>query len=268
MVSELVVVGASWGGLHALGTIVAALPADFPLPMIIVQHRSRDSEALLEELLQDLTPLPIRQVDDKDPILGGHVYVAPADYHLLIDGGHFALTTDAPVRFSRPSIDVTFTSAADHCGACATGVVLTGANDDGAAGLRRIFERGGRAIVQDPRDAEMPVMPTAALNAVPSAMVLPLADIAPALVRRVAELRAGGARGMERGSAPGWRALSDAAPGDGWRPSRGVAPRGRSLFSDGGVARREPDAPRGDTPRGGVPNQDPSGNDQPDRTTR
>ena len=183
MVSELVVVGASWGGLHALGTIVAALPADFPLPMIIVQHRSRDSEALLEELLQDLTPLPIRQVDDKDPILGGHVYVAPADYHLLIDGGHFALTTDAPVRFSRPSIDVTFTSAADHCGTCATGVVLTGANDDGAAGLRRIFERGGRAIVQDPRDAEVPSMPLSATRAVAVDYVVPLVDLAPLLTR-------------------------------------------------------------------------------------
>ena len=225
MAAELVVMGASWGGLHALGTIVAGLPADFPLPVIIVQHRSRDSETLLEELLQDLTPLPIRQVDDKDPILGGHVYVAPADYHLLVDGGHFALTTDAPVRFSRPSIDVTFTSAADLCGACATGVVLTGANDDGAAGLRRIYDRGGRAIIQDPRDAEMPVMPTAALAAVPEADVLPLAGIAPALVRRVAELRAGGLRGLERGSAPAWRTLSDAAPGDGWRPNRGVAPR-------------------------------------------
>lgn len=227
MAAELVVIGASWGGLHALGTIVAALPADFPLPVIIVQHRSRDSEALLEELLQDLTPLPIRQVDDKDPIVGGHLYVAPADYHLLVDGGHFALTTDAPVRFSRPSIDVTFASAADHCGACATGVVLTGANDDGAAGLKRIVDRGGRAIIQDPRDAEMPVMPTAALAAVPKADVLPLADIAPALVRRVAELRRGGVAGLTPGAAPGWRALSEAKPGDGWRPSRGVAQQAR-----------------------------------------
>ena len=224
MASELVVIGASWGGLHALGTIVAALPADFPLPVIIVQHRSRDAEALLEELLQDLTPLPIRQVDDKDPIIGGHVYVAPADYHLLVDGGHFSLTTDAPVRFSRPSIDVTFTSAADMCGSCATGVVLTGANDDGAAGLRRIFDRGGRAIVQDPRDAEMPVMPTAALTAVPDAQVLRLAGIAPALVARAEELRTRGAESQDRGARPGWRQLREAAPGDGWRPSRGVAP--------------------------------------------
>ena len=229
MAAELVVVGASWGGLHALGTIVAALPADFPLPVIIVQHRSRDSETLLEELLQDLTPLPVRQVDDKDPILGGHVYVAPADYHLLIDGEHFALTTDAPVRYSRPSIDVTFASAADHCGACATGVVLTGANEDGSEGLRRIVDRGGRGIIQDPREAEMPVMPTAAVAAVPEATVLRLADIGPALIRRVAELRRGGVQELGRGSRPAWRALTDAAPGDGWRPNRGLAnPSGRT----------------------------------------
>lgn len=217
MAAELVVVGASWGGLHALGTIVAGLPADFPLPVIIVQHRSRDSETLLEELLQDLTPLPVRQVDDKELILGGHVYVAPADYHLLVDGNHFALTTDAPVRFSRPSIDVTFASAADHCGPCATGVVLTGANDDGSAGLRRVVDRGGRAIVQDPRSAEMPVMPTAALAAVPQADVLALEQIAPALVRRAAELRRAGQAGRERGSRPAWRPIDHHEPGDGWR---------------------------------------------------
>lgn len=217
MAAELVVVGASWGGLHALGTIVAGLPADFPLPVIIVQHRSRDSETLLEELLQDLTPLPIRQVDDKELILAGHVYVAPADYHLLVDGNHFALTTDAPVRFSRPSIDVTFASAADHCGPCATGVVLTGANDDGAAGLRRIVDRGGRGIVQDPRSAEMPVMPAAALAAVPEADVLALEQIAPALVRRAADLRRTGQPGLERGARPAWRPLDRHEPGDGWR---------------------------------------------------
>lgn len=217
MAAELVVIGASWGGLHALGTIVAGLPADFPLPVIIVQHRSRDSETLLEELLQDLTPLPVHQVDDKDEIRGGRVYVAPADYHLLVDGNHFALTTDAPVRFSRPSIDVTFASTADHCGPCATGVVLTGANDDGSSGLRRIVDRGGRGIVQDPRTAEMPVMPTAALHAVPEAEVLTLDRIAPALVRRAEELRRGGQAGPERHSRPAWRPIDVGQPGDGWR---------------------------------------------------
>lgn len=245
MAAELVVIGASWGGLHALGTIVAALPADFPLPLIIVQHRSRDSETLLEELLQDVTTLPVRQVDDKEPILGGHVYVAPADYHLLIDGEHFALTTDAPVRFSRPSIDVTFASAADHCGACATGVVLTGANDDGSEGLRRIVDRGGHAIIQDPRGAEMAVMPSAAVAAVPEALVLPLEEIGPALIRRVAELRHGDVHGLVRGSRPDWRPLDQASPGDGWRPSRGLAnPAGRTR------PRAEDGPRRGDEPSG------------------
>lgn len=223
MASELVVVGASWGGLHALGRLVAGLPHDFALPLIIVQHRSKDSESLLEELLQDLTPLPIRQVEDKEPILSGHVYVAPGDYHLQIDGAEFSLSTDMPVRYSRPSIDVTFVSAADHCGPCATGVVLTGANDDGAAGLRRIVDRGGRAIVQSPDEAEAPTMPRAALAAVPEAQVLKLDDIAPALVRRADELRQrGGVTGA--GSRPAWRHLDRQSPGDGWAARPGERP--------------------------------------------
>ena len=227
MASELVVVGASWGGLFALGRLVAGLPGDFPLPMIIVQHRSRDSEALLEELLQDLTPLPVRQVDDKEPILAGHVYVAPADYHLLVDGAYFSLSVDPPVRFSRPSIDVTFLSAADHCGPCATGVVLTGANDDGAAGLRRIVDRGGRAFVQDPTEAEARTMPAAALAAVPEAKVLKLDDMPRALVARAAELRARDSAAHAPGAAPSWTPLSHGVPGGGWMPPEPRRPEAR-----------------------------------------
>lgn len=216
MAAELVVVGASWGGLFALGRIVAGLPADYPLPVIIVQHRSRDSETLLEELLQDLTPLPVRQVEDKEPILGGHVYVAPADYHLLVDRDYFSLTTDHPVRYSRPSIDVTFASAADQCGPCATGVVLTGANDDGAAGLRRIVDRGGRAIIQNPDEAEARTMPAAARVRVPEAQVLPLDQIPVALVARARELRARGGEAPGTGRPASWRPIDLARPGSGW----------------------------------------------------
>jgi two-component system chemotaxis response regulator CheB len=175
---EIAVIGTSWGGLHALSEIVGALPATFALPLVVVQHRSADAPGLLGELLQTKTRLCVVEVDDKYPIESGHVYIAPPNYHLLVDGRHFSLTLDAPVRYSRPSIDVTFASAADAYGKRAIGVVLTGANQDGAAGLHRIAERGGHAIVQDPRTAESPVMPEAALRAVPSARVVPLGRIA------------------------------------------------------------------------------------------
>jgi len=180
---RIVVIGTSWGGLHALSVLVRGLPADFPLPLAIVQHRSRDSEGLLGELLQDETALRVSEVEDKEPILPGHVYVAPPDYHMLVDGAHFSLTVDPPVRFSRPSIDVTFISAASACGAGTVGVVLTGANEDGALGLRRIVECGGHGVVQDPATAEIGTMPAAARRAVPSAAVLPLEEIAAHLMQ-------------------------------------------------------------------------------------
>jgi two-component system chemotaxis response regulator CheB len=179
---SIVVVGASWGGLHALSVLVAGLPAEFAVPLVLVQHRSRDAHSLLGELLQDHTPLTVCEVDDKQPIARGFVYLAPADYHLLVEEGHFALTVDEPVRFSRPSIDVTFSSAADAFGPRVVGVALTGANEDGAAGLRRIVDRGGRAVVQDPESAEVRTMPAAALRSVPSADVVALEGIAGRLV--------------------------------------------------------------------------------------
>jgi two-component system, chemotaxis family, protein-glutamate methylesterase/glutaminase len=174
---RFVAVGVSAGGLNALQEIVAGLPADFGLPMAIVQHRARESE-LLCELLQDRTALRVVEVTDKEPVDAGTVYVAPPDYHLLVDDGFFSLSKDEPVRFSRPSIDVMFESAADVYGMDTIGVVLTGANADGAAGLRRIADAGGHAIVQDPTTAEVRVMPRNALRAVPDACVLPLEGIA------------------------------------------------------------------------------------------
>lgn len=175
---ELAVVGTSWGGLAALRALVGGLPAGFELPLVLVQHRHRSSDALLARLLQDQTSLRVCEVEDKMPICRGQVFVAPPDYHLLVDEGSFSLTTDAPVRYSRPSIDVTFASAAEMFGQRTIGVVLTGANADGAEGLRRIAERGGVAIVQDPATAESPTMPVAALAAVPGAIVRPVDQIA------------------------------------------------------------------------------------------
>lgn len=175
-------IGTSWGGLNALSQVVAGLPATFALPLVIVQHRSPDAPGFLAELLQTRTRLCVVEVDDKRPIAPGHVFVAPPNYHLLFDRGYFALTTDAPVRYSRPSIDVTFVSAADEYGRRAVGVVLTGANEDGASGLKRIADRGGYTIVQDPMTAEGAAMPRAALRAVPKARVMPLERIANHLI--------------------------------------------------------------------------------------
>ena len=177
------VIGASWGGLAAMRCVLGALPSGFPLAVVVVPHRHRDSDRmLLSDLLQDRSVIPVHEAEDKMPLAAGRIFVAPPDYHLLVDRGHLSLSTDPPVRFSRPSIDVTFASVAATYGAQAVGVVLTGANDDGAEGLRRIADRGGYAIVQDPATAESPTMPAAAQRAVPTAQVLPLTGIGPHLV--------------------------------------------------------------------------------------
>jgi len=178
---EIVVVGTSWGGLSALRELIVGLPASLGLPLVVVQHRHRQSDHLLTTLLQDETSLCVCEVEDKAPMTAGNVYVAPADYHLLVENGFFSLSTDEPVRYSRPSIDVTFQSAADTYGARAVGVVLTGANADGSQGLRRIVSRGGLAYVQVPETAESPTMPQAAKDAVPEARVLTISEIAAAI---------------------------------------------------------------------------------------
>jgi two-component system chemotaxis response regulator CheB len=188
---EIVVVGTSWGGLSALRELILGLPPTLGLPVVVVQHRHKQSDHLLTSLLQDETPLGVCEVEDKAPIAPGNVYFAPADYHLLIDAGFFSLTTDEPVRYSRPSIDVMFESAADAYGARAVGVILTGANADGASGLRRIADRGGLAFVQTPQTAESPALPAAALQSVPEARVMTIAEIAKAIAGLPAPVRHG-----------------------------------------------------------------------------
>jgi two-component system, chemotaxis family, protein-glutamate methylesterase/glutaminase len=183
----IVVVGTSWGGLAALRELVSCLPGDLSMPVVLIQHRHRMSDGALPQLLQDRTTLPVCEVEDKTPIEGGRVYVAPADYHLLVEPDlYFDLSVEEPVRYSRPSIDVTFTSAVDVFGARTIGVVLTGANADGAEGLKRIADRGGAALIQEPATAESPAMPTAALKAVPSARVLTLGAIGSAIAELAA----------------------------------------------------------------------------------
>ncbi len=191
---SVVGIGTSWGGLAAMRKLLSDLPADFSLPVVVVQHRGKDSDQLLTELLQDATDLTVCEVEDKDPLMPGRVHVAPANYHILIEAGHLSLTIEEPVRFSRPSIDVMLSSAADTYGKGAIGVVLTGANEDGARGLADIVKLGGRALVQDPRTAEIPIMPDAAVKAVPSAEVLPLEALAPRLVALSHEREKAGAR--------------------------------------------------------------------------
>jgi two-component system chemotaxis response regulator CheB len=179
---SVVGIGTSWGGLAAMTKLLGALPGDFSLPVVVVQHRGKDSDRLLSELLQDATELKVCEVEDKEPLVPGTVHIAPANYHVLIDAGYLSLTVEEPVRFSRPSIDVMFSSAADTYGSGAIGVVLTGANEDGARGLSHIVKRGGRALVQDPKTAEIPIMPVAAIKAVPGAEILPLDALAPRLI--------------------------------------------------------------------------------------
>lgn len=171
---EIIVVGASWGGLAAVRTILAALPPDYDIPTVVVQHRHRDSDARLGRFIARHTHLQVCDIEDKTPVEPRRVYVAPPDYHTLVEQGFLSLSTDAPVRYSRPSIDVMLMSAAAAYGHRTVGVILTGANADGAAGLRRVADVGGLTIVQDPATAEVPAMPQAAIEAVPQARVFPL----------------------------------------------------------------------------------------------
>jgi two-component system chemotaxis response regulator CheB len=172
------VVGCSLGGFNALQVILRALQRDFPLPVAIVQHRAVDSAERLAPALQELTALPVREVDDKEAIVPGCIYVAPPDYHLLVDVGRFALSTDGKVLMARPSIDMLFESAADAYLGRVIAVILTGASKDGAQGAIRVKRKGGVVVVQDPDTAEARVMPDATLAAVTPDRVLPLEDIA------------------------------------------------------------------------------------------
>jgi two-component system chemotaxis response regulator CheB len=187
---DLVAVGASWGGLQALRTVLRGLPPELGAALVVVQHRSADSHpTALRDLLAAVTALRVRDADDKCALEPGHVYMAPPDFHTMVEREHLELSVDAAVGYSRPSIDVLFESAAESFRDRCVGVVLTGANADGAAGLARIAELGGAAIVQDPESAERPEMPRAALAAVPSATVVPLDAIADVLVELCAGRR-------------------------------------------------------------------------------
>lgn len=175
---EAVVIGTSAGGLFALSTILEALPAHFPLPIMVVQHRSKDEKSLLEELLAQKCKIGVRQAEEKEKIQPGMVYFAPPDYHLLIERNRtFSLTSDARVNYSRPSIDVLFETAAMVYRDKLLAFILTGANHDGAAGIVRIRQLGGTTCAQNPQTARYPMMPQAAIDTGSVQQILELEQI-------------------------------------------------------------------------------------------
>jgi len=175
---RIVVVGTSAGGLAALQVLLPNLPKEFPWPLIVVQHRGKESDEGLCEFLQRSSNMPIKEPEDKEPIAPGRVYLAPRDYHLLIEKGNFALSTEGPVWYARPSINVLFESAADAYAENTIGVILTGANADGARGLAAIKKCGGLAVVEEPASARSRAMPEAAIATTTVDHILPLSEIA------------------------------------------------------------------------------------------
>lgn len=168
-----VVVGGSSGAIDALMTLLPQLPATLQAAVLVVLHIPRDKPSHLVEIFQPQCALRLREAQDQDRLRPGTVYVSPPDYHLLLDQGpRAALSLDPAVNHSRPSIDVLFESAADLLGERLVGIVLSGANDDGALGAQAVHDAGGLVIVQDPASAPMPAMPLAALARVPAPQVL------------------------------------------------------------------------------------------------
>jgi two-component system chemotaxis response regulator CheB len=182
-----VVVGVSAGGIEALKVLLPALPASFSLPIAIVQHRDLHSSGFLAAFLNSMSRIAVSEAEDKEPFCAGHAYLAPAGYHLLIESDcSLSLSVDPRVNYSCPSIDVLFESAADVFAESLIGIVLTGANADGAQGLKAIKAHGGLAVVQDPQTASAMAMPRAALEATPVDYVVDLVRIAPLLIQMTA----------------------------------------------------------------------------------
>ena len=173
---ELICIGASWGGLDAIEKLLADIPSEVDAPIVIAQHRDAQ-ESALAELMSRYTARRVVDAVDKQALERNHVYLAPPDYHLLVEPGSLALSLEERVQYARPSIDVLFESAADAYGPTVIGVILTGANADGAEGLAHIKHCGGVAVIQDPAEAERREMPTAAIAKTAADAVLPLSDI-------------------------------------------------------------------------------------------
>ncbi len=161
---QAIAIGASAGAIQALSRILPALPASYPIPVLVIVHIPADHSDLLAPLFQAKCRVVVKEAEDKEPILPGFVYFGPSDYHLLVEADHtVSLSSDEPVLYSRPSIDVLFESAADAYGEGLVGVILTGANEDGAQGLQAVVAAGGVALAENPAEAFAPAMPSAAL---------------------------------------------------------------------------------------------------------
>jgi two-component system chemotaxis response regulator CheB len=179
---RVIVVGVSMGGVQALRVLLSGLPKDFPVPLLIVHHISPDAGSDLANMLNALCAIHVKEAEEEETITSKTAYLAPSNYHLLAEkNGTLALSVDAPVNFARPSVDVLFESAAEAFGPGLIGVILTGAGSDGSKGLKRIKDKGGLAVIQDPADADVDSMPRSALAAVKADHVLVLREIAPLL---------------------------------------------------------------------------------------
>ena len=180
---QAIVVGCSTGGLAALERFLPLLPADLPVSLVVVMHYATESRNLLVDLLARRCHLAVKEAEEKEALLPATIYVAPPGYHLLIeDDRSFSLSVDAKVSYARPSVDVLFEAAAAVYGERLVGVILTGANHDGAAGLRAIAAAGGLCLVQEPASAEARAMPEAALQACPQARSVALDELATILI--------------------------------------------------------------------------------------
>lgn len=174
-----VIIGASAGALEALSLVLPSLPASFALPVFVIVHVPADKPSVLAEIFSAKCRLRVVEAEDKEPVEPGVIYFAPPDYHMLFENkSTIALSNEDAVLFSRPSIDVSLESAADVWAEELVGIILTGANHDGASGLQAVFKAGGTTVVQDPDSAYAKAMPEAAMAACPQAKVMALADIA------------------------------------------------------------------------------------------
>nr|MBC7611780.1 chemotaxis protein CheB [Pseudopedobacter sp.] len=163
--SEFIILGGSAGSFQVIFEIIKKLPANFNIPILVVIHRGKDKNTHIEEVIAHQSSVKVQEVKDKENIINGIVYLAPADYHVLIEPEKiFSLDNSEPILFSRPSIDVSMQSAAEVYGSKLLAVLFSGANSDGAAGMEVIKNRGGQIFVQDPKDAEVDTMPLAALQ--------------------------------------------------------------------------------------------------------
>jgi two-component system chemotaxis response regulator CheB len=184
--ARLLVIGGSAGSLQVVLGLLTALRAGFPLPIFLILHRNNVFESSLEEVLATRTDLPIKEVEEKEPVLPGTLYLSPADYHVLMEKDHtFSLDYSERIHYSRPSIDVSFRSAADVYGPGLIGLLLSGGNADGAEGLQYIREKGGITIVQDPSTADVPYMPQQAISRMQPNFIVP-ADGLPDFINSLA----------------------------------------------------------------------------------